>query len=95
MSRTMRAMSTWLRLPGAPAIAAALLLAATEPVAAQMPGARPDDGTDRGALYYTQCALDWDPGTHMTKQEWLSSCRRLARDRHDLPVKSHKLGGQP
>jgi len=85
MSRTMR--TTWLLLPGAPAI----VLAAAESAAAQLP----DGGADRGALYYTQCLLDWDPGTHMTKQEWSSSCGRLARDRHELPVKSRKLDGQP
>jgi hypothetical protein len=87
--------ATWFRLPGAPAISAALLLAATEPAAAQVPDARPDGGSDRGALYYTQCLLDWDPATHMTKQEWSGSCRRLARDRHDLPLNPHKADGQP
>jgi hypothetical protein len=92
MSRTMR--TTWLLLPGVPAISAALLLAAAESAAAQAPDARPDGGSDRGALYYTQCLLDWDAGTHMTKQEWSSSCRRLARERGDLPLKPHKADGQ-
>jgi hypothetical protein len=94
MSRTTRSTHRPLS-PGALAIAAALSLAAAESAAAQVPDARPDGAADRGALYYTQCLLDWDPGTHMTKQEWSSSCRRLARDRHDLPLKPHKVDGQP
>jgi hypothetical protein len=86
MPRMMQAMGAWPLSPGAPAIAAALLLGAVETTAAQVPG------SDRSAAYYAQCLLDWDAGTHMTKQEWSSSCRRLAQDRHDLPLKPR---GQP
>jgi hypothetical protein len=95
MSIRMQAISTWPLSQGTAAIAAALLLAAAEAAEAQVPGARLDGGADRGALYYAQCLQDWDAATHMTKQEWSSSCRRLARDRHDLPLKPHRADGLP
>lgn len=91
MSKTMQGISTWPLSQGAAAIATAILLAVSEPTEAQAP----DGGVDRGALYYAQCMLDWDAGTHMTKREWSSSCRRLARERHDLPLKPHTEDSQP
>jgi hypothetical protein len=30
---------------------------------------------------YSQCMQDWDSGTHMTKQEWERTCRRLMQER--------------
>ena len=30
---------------------------------------------------YSQCMQDWDSGTHMTKQVWERTCRRLMQER--------------
>jgi hypothetical protein len=35
----------------------------------------------RGAVYFEQCMRDWDAATHMTKQEWSRTCRRVADER--------------
>jgi hypothetical protein len=35
----------------------------------------------RAAAMYSQCMQDWDSGTHLTKQEWERTCRRLMQDR--------------
>jgi hypothetical protein len=29
----------------------------------------------------TQCLRDWDAGTHMTRQEWARTCRRVVSNR--------------
>jgi hypothetical protein len=29
----------------------------------------------------TQCLRDWDAATHMTRQEWARTCRRVVSDR--------------
>jgi hypothetical protein len=31
--------------------------------------------------YYTTCVADWDAATHMTKEDWNETCRRLAEER--------------
>jgi hypothetical protein len=36
--------------------------------------------------YYKQCMNDWDAATHMTKQEWHHTCRRLADNRANFRV---------
>ncbi len=36
---------------------------------------------DRGAQYLAQCMQDWEPATHMTKQEWQRTCRRVVQER--------------
>ncbi len=36
---------------------------------------------DRGAEYLAQCMQDWEPATHMTKQEWQRTCRRVVEER--------------
>jgi hypothetical protein len=95
MSRTMQAMAIWALSPTAPAIAATLLLAAAESAAAQEPDARTDAGGGRSAAYYAQCLLDWDAGTHMTKQEWSNSCRSLARERFYFVMSPQRAHGQP
>jgi hypothetical protein len=35
----------------------------------------------RVAAMYSQCMQDWDSGTHLTKQEWERTCRRLMQER--------------
>ena len=35
----------------------------------------------RIAAMYSQCLNDWDSGTHLTKQEWERTCRRLMQER--------------
>jgi hypothetical protein len=31
--------------------------------------------------YYEQCMKDWDAATHMTKQEWQRTCKRMVENR--------------
>ena len=31
--------------------------------------------------YFKQCMQDWDAATHMTKQDWQRTCRRVADNR--------------
>ena len=39
------------------------------------------DVAARVAAMYSQCMQDWDSGTHLTKQEWQRTCRRLMQER--------------
>jgi len=34
-----------------------------------------------GELWVKECMQDWDPGTHMTKQQYARVCRRVANER--------------
>jgi hypothetical protein len=36
-----------------------------------------------GAQYLTDCIQDWDRGTHMSKQDWTRTCRRVVQRRID------------
>ena len=36
---------------------------------------------DLYAQYFDTCMKDWDAATHMTKEEWSRTCRRLAEER--------------
>ena len=48
----------------------------------QVPGQTTrDEITKRGADYLAQCMQEWEPATHMTKQEWRRTCERVAQDR--------------
>jgi hypothetical protein len=38
------------------------------------------DGAHTAAMY-AQCLQDWDSGTHLTKQAWERTCRRLMQER--------------
>jgi hypothetical protein len=76
-----RRMQRALALPlmaAAAAMAAALALAAAKLAEAQSIEGAPGSGPDRSEVYFTQCLLDWDVSTHMTKQEWSRACRRLS-----------------
>lgn len=37
--------------------------------------------SDRGPEHLAQCLKDWDRGTHMTRQEWERTCRRVVGNR--------------
>jgi hypothetical protein len=37
--------------------------------------------SERGPEYLAQCLKDWDRGTHMTRQEWARTCRRVVSNR--------------
>jgi hypothetical protein len=44
--------------------------------------AKPDaKKSDSSADYLAQCLRDWDAATHMTRQEWARTCRRVASNR--------------
>ena len=36
---------------------------------------------DHGAKHLAYCMRDWDAATHMTKEEWARTCRRVVKDR--------------
>jgi len=48
----------------------------------QVPSAgTPEELAKRSADYLQQCMQDWEPATHMTKQEWRRTCQRVSQDR--------------
>jgi hypothetical protein len=40
-----------------------------------------DEISKKAAAYLKQCLDDWDAATHMTKQEWRTTCERVVRER--------------
>ncbi len=46
----------------------------------------------RGAQYLDQCLGDWEPATHMTKQEWRHTCERVARERLEFLMEQARGG---
>src|SRR5262245_47810665 len=40
--------------------------------------------SERKVDYLAQCLGDWDTGTHMTRQEWARTCRRVVGARVQL-----------
>ena len=38
----------------------------------------------RAAEWLTTCLGDWDAQTHMTKTEWRTTCKRVAREREQF-----------
>jgi hypothetical protein len=72
------------------AMAVGLAVAAAKPAGAQG-NERPASETERSETYFTQCLLDWDAETHMTRQQWSYACRRVARERGD-PESEHAVG---
>ena len=40
-----------------------------------------DEAKAAGIAWFEQCMRDWDAATHMTKQEWQRTCRRVATER--------------
>jgi hypothetical protein len=41
----------------------------------------PEQIRGRGAEWYAQCMQDWGPETHMTKEDWARTCRRVVDER--------------
>jgi hypothetical protein len=61
--------------------------------ASKVPTALPSEELlKRGAQYLDQCLGDWEPATHMTKQEWRRTCERVARERLKFLVEQAKGG---
>ena len=58
------------------------------PSAESQPKARKSPAEVRKAAeeQYKQCLKDWEAATHMTKQEWQRTCRRLADNRAKFMV---------
>jgi hypothetical protein len=54
----------------------------------------PEELKKRAAQYLDQCMQDWEPATHMTKQEWRRTCERVARERLKFLMDQAKGGGQ-
>ena len=50
--------------------------------AARKPG--PDKTAQRKVDHLAQCLRDWDAGTHMTRQEWARTCRRVVSNREQF-----------
>jgi hypothetical protein len=67
--------------------------AADKPAGQDATGKKPDaakepgEATPKAAVAKSdadgleQCLRDWDRGTHMTRQEWARTCRRVATNR--------------
>jgi len=62
---------------------------ATSPLQSQVPkaGAGPEAAKpsaryrDLSAAYFADCMKDWDAATHMTRQQWARTCRRVVEGR--------------
>lgn len=44
------------------------------------------------AAYLAECMGDWDLATHMTKQEWARTCRRVVDNRVKFELGQEKAG---
>ena len=62
-------------------IAAAIVIALTNPSGAQAPAAWiRTTASDHDRNLFEQCLQDWDRATHMTKSEWAGACQRVLRE---------------
>ena len=50
--------------------------------------------TKRGANFLAQCMQDWEPSTHMSRQEWRRTCERVAKDRLKFLLEQAKDNGK-
>jgi predicted DNA-binding protein (MmcQ/YjbR family) len=66
------------------AIATAVAIALTRPAGAQTTEGTSQVQSDPSATNVARCLQDWDPATHMTKQEWTRACQRLGRERGEF-----------
>jgi hypothetical protein len=48
---------------------------------------------ERHADYLRQCMRDWDAATHMTKEEWAHTCRRVVDNRVKYLIDRSKQEG--
>ena len=98
------ASSLWLIAAGGAALAqsGSRPLGAASPPTAPTPQAqnvRPktDDADAAATLrtlstqYFAECMRDWDAATHMTKQEWARTCRRVVDGRAKFKLEQGKL----
>ena len=46
--------------------------------------AAPEKSAERKVDHLAQCLRDWDAGTHMTRQEWARTCRRVVSNREQF-----------
>src|SRR5262249_11899647 len=53
-----------------------------------------DEIKARGAEWLGQCIADWDSATHMSKQEWQTTCRRVGQERIKFLLESAKQKSQ-
>jgi hypothetical protein len=49
-----------------------------------------DEIQKRGAQYLSDCIKDWDKGTHMSKQDWTRTCRRVVQRRMQFMLQQEK-----
>jgi hypothetical protein len=42
--------------------------------------------------YLDACMKDWDPATHMTKEEWRHTCQRVANERAKFRAEQDESG---
>ena len=67
-----------------------LLIGSVGTALAQVSG-RTQSADELRADWFKQCMQDWEPSTHMTKQQWERVCRRVVDDRvkgtmNDAPI---------
>jgi hypothetical protein len=62
------------------------------PAAPAVPEAQlsPAEIRERGAQYLADCVNDWDKGTHMSKKDWMRTCRRVVQRRIDFMLQQPK-----
>jgi hypothetical protein len=53
---------------------------------------RKDDIKNRVAEWLKTCLGDWDRATHMTKQEWRTTCQRVAAERGNFLLDNPTVG---
>jgi hypothetical protein len=90
-------------LPSSRIIQPAQVLLIAEDAPKQEPGATTENTQDLATQSLEACMKNWDPGTHMSKDAWRQSCKRITEER--LPyvkVRSqfadtvvHRLAGWP
>lgn len=78
--------TTFMRLAIGISVAAMIVVGLTNPSVAQ--SAAPVATQDHNAKLFSDCLLDWDAATHMTKREWSAACQRLLRQRGDYLIKT-------
>ncbi len=69
---------------GAPASDGRVILVGETSPGSQAETATPDeDGQERSLATQTMetCINSWDPGTHMTREAWRTSCERIKQER--------------
>lgn len=50
----------------------------------------PAEAQKLAAQYLADCINDWDKGSHMSKQDWTRTCRRVVQRRIDYMLQQEK-----